>query len=83
LWYIHSGYVRTFSLEEDGTIIPLGFWSAGDLVGQTLSNLNPYEIECITDATATPIPRTVEVGRIQRMGDVEKGTKKGETRFAF
>jgi hypothetical protein len=23
------------------------------------------------------------VGRIQRMGDVEKETKKGETRFAF
>jgi CRP-like cAMP-binding protein len=61
LWHIHSGYVWTFSLEEDGTIIPLGFWSTGDLVGDIFSTLDPYEIECITNVTVVEVPRTHEI----------------------
>jgi hypothetical protein len=37
LWQIESGAVRTLTFTEGGTIIPLGFWGIGDIVGQPLS----------------------------------------------
>jgi CRP-like cAMP-binding protein len=61
LWRIHSGYVRTYSLEEDGTFIPLGFWGKGDFVGNRLSSLDPFEIECITDVMAVKLPERYEI----------------------
>lgn len=52
LWRIEAGAVRTLTLTEDGTIIPLGFWGKGDVVGQLLSRIQPYQIECLMDVTA-------------------------------
>jgi CRP-like cAMP-binding protein len=52
LWQIESGVVRTLTLAEDGIIIPLGFWGAGHVVGQALSRIQPYQIECLTDVRA-------------------------------
>jgi CRP-like cAMP-binding protein len=48
LWQIESGAVRTYTLTEDGTIITLGFWEAGDYVGQPLGGVEPYGVECLT-----------------------------------
>lgn len=61
LWRIHNGYVRTYSLEEDGTFIPLSFWGKGDWVGTRLSSLDPFEIECITDVMAVKLPENYEM----------------------
>jgi CRP-like cAMP-binding protein len=56
LWKIDHGFVQTFTYLEDGTTIALGVWSSGDMVGQALSKLNPYQIECLTPVTATIVP---------------------------
>ncbi len=56
LWQIDRGAVRTLTWSEDGTVIALGYWGAGDVVGQALSKLTPYRIECLTSVEATLLP---------------------------
>ncbi len=55
LWLIERGAVRAYTLMEDGTILGLGFWGVGDSVGQHLSCIQPYELECLTDVQARAI----------------------------
>lgn len=55
LWQIESGAVRTLTLTEDGSIVPLGFWGAQDVVGPLISRIQPYQIECLTDVKAIAI----------------------------
>lgn len=52
LWRIEIGVVRTLTLAEDGTIISLGFWGAGEAIGQALAGIQPYQIECLTNVKA-------------------------------
>ncbi|NJL63457.1 MAG: Crp/Fnr family transcriptional regulator [Methylacidiphilales bacterium] len=54
LWYIQSGVVRTMTYLEDGTAVTLGIWSDGDIVGDALSTIEPYIIECLTSVEVTP-----------------------------
>jgi CRP-like cAMP-binding protein len=56
LWKIENGFVQTFTYLEDGTTIALGVWGSGDVVGQPLSKLDPYQIECLTPVAATIVP---------------------------
>lgn len=48
LWHINWGAVRTLTWNEEGTPITLGYWGPGDVVGQPLSRIQPYQIECLT-----------------------------------
>lgn len=56
LWRIETGVVRTLTWLEDGTLIPLGLWGSGDIVGKALSKGEPYQIECLTSVEATLLP---------------------------
>ena len=44
LWQIEAGVVRTLTWLEDGSIVTLGLWGEGDLVGQPLSKIDSYTI---------------------------------------
>ena len=55
LWLLKSGVVRTMTYQEDGTAIALGLWSTGDIVGQSLSDTNPYLVEALTEVEAVSI----------------------------
>ena len=55
IWRIDQGVVRSLTLTEQGTAVTLGLWGPGDLVGQPLSHLKPYELECLTSVQATPL----------------------------
>ncbi|PSR12749.1 Crp/Fnr family transcriptional regulator [filamentous cyanobacterium CCP3] len=55
LWLLKSGVARTITYQEDGTAIALGLWSAGDIVGQALSDVDPYLIEALTEVEAVSI----------------------------
>ncbi|CAN1213345.1 Crp/Fnr family transcriptional regulator [Tumidithrix helvetica PCC 7403] len=57
LWQIESGIVRTLTWFEDGTVVTLGLWGEGDIVGSALSTMNPYDIECLTDVKVKKLPR--------------------------
>jgi CRP-like cAMP-binding protein len=56
LWQIERGVVRTYTWLADGTIITLGLWGPGDVVGETLSKADPYQIETLTEVEAIAIP---------------------------
>lgn len=56
LWKIDRGAVRTYTWSEQGTVIVLGYWGKGDVVGHSLSRLNPYQIECLTSVETTLLP---------------------------
>lgn len=55
LWQIEAGVVRTSTWLEDGTMVTLGLWGPNDVVGRSLSRVEPYQIECLMPVTATTI----------------------------
>lgn len=56
LWSVDWGIVRTLTWNEEGAVVCLGYWGVGDVVGQPLSGVYPYQIECLTRVEATSIP---------------------------
>ncbi|WP_013321682.1 Crp/Fnr family transcriptional regulator [Gloeothece verrucosa] len=58
LWKIESGVVRTSSWHEDGNLVILGLWGPGDIVGQALTRVQPYQMECLTSVKAISVPTT-------------------------
>ncbi|MBD2418567.1 Crp/Fnr family transcriptional regulator [Anabaena cylindrica FACHB-243] len=56
LWQIESGFVMTYTYLENGTTVALGLWGPGDVVGELLSTMKPYQIECLTKVEATALP---------------------------
>lgn len=56
LWQIEVGAVRTYTLSEDGIVIPLGFWGLGVIVGQPFAHIQPYEVECLSDVKVRAFP---------------------------
>lgn len=66
LWQIESGYLRSFTWDEEGLMITLGFWQAGDLISPVCSGVNPYQIECLTSADLIPVELTVQSGDSQQ-----------------
>jgi len=56
LWQIEAGFVITYTYLEDGTTVALGLWGPGDLVGEMLSTMKPYHIECLSKVEATIVP---------------------------
>lgn len=59
LWKIERGVVRTLTWSEDGKPVILGFWGSGDIVGKPLTNLEPYQIECLTSVEVTLLPSNI------------------------
>ncbi len=55
IWKIEQGVVRSLTWDDDGRIITLGFWGRGDVVGQPLSRIKPYQIVCLTSVQATQL----------------------------
>jgi CRP-like cAMP-binding protein len=53
LWQINSGFVMTNTYLEDGTMIALGLWGAGDIVGESLTKIKPYQAQCLTSVEAS------------------------------
>ncbi len=56
LWQITWGAVRTMTWDDEGTPTTLGYWGPGDVVGQPLSCIQPYQIECLTSVEVRYIP---------------------------
>lgn len=51
-WLLKRGVVKTFTWSEAGTAIALGYWGPGDVIGQPLTGVEPYEIQCLTRVEA-------------------------------
>lgn len=76
LWRIESGYVRTLTWDEAGEVATLGVWGATDIVGQPLSQVENYHIECLTGVKVHNIPfhsddlQAAMVSHIQQMEEL-------------
>lgn len=57
LWQIVSGVVKSYTIDEEGDSITLGFWGMDDLVGKDLSNIVPHSLKCISKVKAIAIHR--------------------------
>jgi CRP-like cAMP-binding protein len=55
-WLLKKGIVKTYTWSDEGAIITLGYWGSEDVVGQPLSLVHPYKIECLTPVEAFCIP---------------------------
>lgn len=58
LWLIKQGVVRTLSWNEQGTYMTLGYWGAQEVLGVPLSNVDPYQIQCLTAVEAWCVPES-------------------------
>lgn len=56
LWKIESGILRTLTWDDEGFVATLGFWGTGELVGQPLSLVQPYQVECLTAVRVSELP---------------------------
>lgn len=67
LWQIENGVVRTLTWDINGTVIPLGFWGKSDVVGHLLSEVSPYQIECLTGVRVIKLPESYVCSREMMM----------------
>lgn len=67
LWRIERGAVRTLTWSEQGTVITLGYWGAGDIVGYPLSRIKPYQIECLTSVEMSILPSELWYQELEAM----------------
>lgn len=51
LWRIESGYVRSLFWTEEGDVVTLGIWGAGEVIGKPFTSLQGYQLECLTPVT--------------------------------
>jgi CRP-like cAMP-binding protein len=56
VWLIEQGIVRTLTWNDDGQLTTLGLWGQGDIVGLPLSQIRPYQIECLTPVAVAELP---------------------------
>lgn len=56
LWKIETGVVRTITWLDDDTIAATGLWGTSDIVGKVLSQVEPYQLECLTKVEASLLP---------------------------
>lgn len=66
-WQIESGFVRSLSWNVQGEVATLGIWGRGDIVGQPLSCLDVYQLECLTsvEAIALAYPEQCSLSAMQ------------------
>ena len=57
LWLITHGVVKSYTVSEEGSSITLGFWGTEDIVGEPLSKIDPYTLECISEVQAIAVHR--------------------------
>lgn len=57
LWQVEAGVVRTTTWDEAGTLVVLGIWGVGQVVGQPLTTIAPYQIECLTSVEVRLLPQ--------------------------
>lgn len=72
LWQIDTGVVRTSTWDQEGNFITLSFWGAGDVIGQPLSRIKPYQLECMTEVKAYALPSDSQIANRALISHVQQ-----------
>ncbi|MDX1978515.1 MAG: Crp/Fnr family transcriptional regulator [Pseudanabaenaceae cyanobacterium bins.68] len=59
LWRIETGVVRTLTWDQEQVQTTLGLWGAGDLVGEPISVIAPYRMQCLTEVEVSVLPTSL------------------------
>ncbi len=54
-WQIEVGCVKSMTWDEAGDVVCLGLWGEGDVVGAPLTQLAPYQLECLSAVQARSV----------------------------
>lgn len=65
-WLLQEGTVKTCTWTEEGNAINLGYWGVNDLIGQPLTLIYPYQVECLTQVKAQRI-HIEQTGKISHL----------------
>ena len=57
LWRIERGAIRTLTWNPLGIANTLGYWGEGDVVGQPMTQIQAYEIQCKTSVEVSILPK--------------------------
>ena len=57
LWRIERGAIRTLTWNPLGKATTLGYWGEGDVVGQPMTQIQAYEIQCKTSVEVSILPK--------------------------
>ena len=52
LWLIKSGTIKSYTVNQENKTVILGYWGQEDVVGRSLSKIEPYFLQCVTDVRA-------------------------------
>ena len=55
LWLIIDGVVKSYTINTAGKTVILGFWGKQEIVGKSLSSIDPYFLQCSTKVEAISI----------------------------
>jgi len=67
LWRINKGLVRTLTWNEEGDLVTLGLWGVGDYIGRLLSEITPFQMECLSPVEVQSLSLTgPEIGVVMR-----------------
>ena len=76
LWLITNGVVKSYTVNRENKTIVLGFWGKDEIVGKSLSNIDPYYLQCITCVRAIAIPferwDTVSTNLLNRIRQIQE-----------
>lgn len=76
LWLIVEGVVKSYTINQDGKTIILGFWGKQEVIGKPLSRVSPYFIQCINQVKAIAIPQdqwgTVSINLLDRTRQIQE-----------
>ena len=58
LWLITDGVVKSYTVNQDGRTVILGFWGRQEVIGKSLSDIEPYFLQCMSNTKAISVPST-------------------------
>lgn len=56
LWLVKQGIIKNFTYDPEGQKVILGYWGKGDVIGQTMTYFDAYEIECLSAVELAIVP---------------------------
>ncbi|MCC0177727.1 Crp/Fnr family transcriptional regulator [Waterburya agarophytonicola K14] len=93
LWLIIDGVIKSYTVDQQGKTIILGFWGTQEVVGKPLSNMEPHFLQCMKDVQAIAIP-TIQwhtlsgnllnrIKQIQELSDIIRNPQTSDRLWLF
>lgn len=76
LWLIIDGVVESYTVNRTGKVIILGFWGKQEVIGKSLSKIDPYFLKCLSEVRAIAVAsdrwNTISVNLLNRIQQLQE-----------